>query len=206
MRRAVADVLGAIFLISIIFLSSTVTMFAVSSYFSEREGYNSAMELESNYNRQNLTVYYVYALPPNGTPGIAVTNYGRPTYIKYLVTDNGGSLYFEPENRYLQYGSTVYLYTGNPDSGVLTCLGALFMANSSYTQLVPISKIAINATVNFPPQLEWVPAGSGPWETTSNLPVKWFVNGTFVHAGRTLTILVINGPTTITAVPVNSKP
>ncbi|MDG6928376.1 MAG: hypothetical protein JRN10_06065 [Nitrososphaerota archaeon] len=80
------------------------------------------------------------------------------------------------------------------------------MANSSSSNLVPVSKIAINTTVNFPPQLEWVPSGSGPWETTSNFSVKWFINGTYAHAGMTLTIRVIDGPTTITVVPVDSHP
>ncbi|MCL4344556.1 MAG: hypothetical protein JRN26_02885 [Nitrososphaerota archaeon] len=206
MRRAVADVFGAVFLVSVIFLASTATMFTVGTYFTEKESYNSIMEIESGFSKQNLTVYYLQALPPGGSPGIAVTNYGSPTCLKDLVTESSGSLSFRPENECLQYGSTVYLYTDDPDSGILTCLGALFMANSSSTNLVPVSKVAINTTVSFPPQLEWVHAGSGPWETTSSVPVKWFVNGTYAHAGRTLTIWVIDGPTTITAVPVNSNP
>lgn len=201
-RKAVSDALGAVFLIMIIFASAVAIMVSVANYLFMKENYNAVMEVESNFNKQNITVYFVQHLPPSGNPGIVVTNYGIPVTITYLVIDNNGSLSFEAQNKYLPYGATAYFYTNNPDSGVLTSFGALFMANSS-TALIPVSKIAINTTVYFPPQLEYVTPGY--YSTSAPHAVKWFVNGTYVHSGKRLT-LYIDGPTSITAVPVNSHP
>ncbi len=206
-RKAVADVVGAVFMLLVIFASALVLSFVTAEYFAYRSAYNDIIEYNAMFDQQNLTVYYVQALPPYGSPGIAVTNYGIPVEISYFVSEVNGALSFTPANRYLEYGQTAYFYTDDPDSGVLTGLGGLFMANSSPPEgMVPVSKLAINVSVSFPPELEYVPKGSGPWITYASAPVKWYVNGTYAGAGRYLEIQVINGPTTITAVPVFSYP
>lgn len=206
-RKAVADVVGAIFLMLVILASSLGISFVTAEYFAYRSAYNGMIEHNAMFNQQNITVYYAEALPPYGNPGIVVANYGIPVEVLYFVSESNGALSFTPANKYLEHGQTTYFYTSNPDSGVMTGLGGLFMANSTPPKgMVPVSKMAINVSVSFPPELEYVPAGSGPWITYASTPVKWYVNGSFAGAGRFLEIPAIDGPTTITAVPVNSYP
>jgi hypothetical protein len=202
MKDAVSDVVGAMLLLSVIMASSMMIYLALTSYFAASSGYENALALESLFNRQNVSVYYVQALPPSGKPGLVVTNYGTPVLLVYLVSEHNGSLSFVPENIYLEHGATALIYTDDPSSGVLTEYGALFSANFT-APMIPVSKIAINCSVSFPAQLEYVTPGY--YETGSPVAVKWFVNGSYFHAGKTLRIY-IDGPTSVTAVPVYSNP
>ena len=144
---------------------------------------------------------FVQALPPSAQSGIIVANYGEPVQIVYLVEEQpNGSLEFIPASIYLQHGQFVEFLTNDPYSGVMTSYGGLFMANYS-EPLIPVSIIAINTSA--PSRLEYVTPGY--YTITAPYSVKWIVNATYIHAGQTIT-LYINGPTSVTAVPVNSFP
>ena len=201
-KKSQADVLGALMFMGLMFIASFTIFSALSYYFAAQESYSNSLAFSGLYNKQNLSVSFVQALPPSANSGIVVSNYGEPVQIIYLVEEGNGSLEFMPESIYLQHGQSAEFLTDDPYSGVMTSYAGLFMANFS-EPMIPVSKIGINVSVDFQPQLEYVTPGY--YYTTAPYSVKWFVNGTYAHSGKTLE-LYIDGPTSITAVPVNSFP
>ena len=203
MRRAQADVLGALMFMIIILASSFSIFYALSAYFAGQSEYSSLLAYLSAFSKQNVSVCFVQALPPSAESGIIAANYGEPIRIIYLVEEQpNGSLKLIPENLYLQHGQVAELFTEDQRSGVMTSYGGLFMANLS-EPLIPVSLAAVNVSLNVEPQLLYV--SPGYYTFSAQRSVKWFVNGSFVHSGMTLTVY-INGPTSITAVPVSSSP
>ncbi len=196
--RAQSEVVGALMLIGLIFVSSLTLFVALSYYFAGQSSYSRAMSFEDAFDKQNLSVTWVQALPPSAQSGLAVINYGEPVEIAYLVEERNGSLFFQPENVYLQHGQSATFLTEDRFSGVMTSYGGLFTSGFS-EPMIPVSVIGINVTVSFTPQLEYVTPGF--YQESSPYPVKWFVNGSYVHAGKSINIY-IDGPTSITAVPV----
>jgi hypothetical protein len=197
-EKGVADVVGALFFIIIVFLSAFSILLATGSYFANSFAYHEALEYESQFNKQNISVSYVEALPPSGESGIIVFNYGIPVIIEDVVIEQNGALSFQHVGITLGTGQYVTFPTGTSDSGVLTNYGTLFMANAS-TQLVPVSTIGLGVELSKPGGVYYVPAGSGPWIVYANHNAEWYVNGSEWGVGKYLEISQINGPTTITA-------
>ena len=198
-EKGVADVVGALFFIIIVFLSAFSILLATGSYFANSFAYHEALEYESQFNKQNISVSYVEALPPSGQSGIVVFNYGIPVIIEDVVIEQNGALSFQHVGVMLGTGQYVTFPTGTSDSGVLTNYGSLFMANAS-TQLVPVSTIGLGVELSKPGGVYYVPAGSGPWIVYSQHSARWYVNGSEWGAGNYLIIQQINGPTTISAI------
>ncbi len=198
-RMAVADAVGAILLVLIIFSATMTTMLAVGSYFTASTTYNEIKEYESVFNEQSVAVKYVQAIPPNGNPGLIVTNHGTPVTLSYLVSEGSdNTLSFQPINQYLGYNQTATILTSDPYSGVLTSLGGLFMANlSSPSGTVPVSLVAINVTLNYQPGLFFVQKGTA-LNLHSSSNADWYINGTYDHPASDL-FVTINGPTSISA-------
>ncbi len=198
-RRSVADAIGAIMLIFIIFSASMTLLLATGSYFATSGAINEIKQYESAFNEQNITVRFVQALPPSGQPGLIITNHGTPVVLSYLVGEGSdSSLSFQAVNKLLGHNQTVTILTDNPYSGVLTSFGGLFMANwSPPSGAVPVSLVAVNVALNHQPGLFFVQKG-----TTLNLhsshSAKWYVNGTFYHAASDFHV-TIEGPTAISA-------
>jgi hypothetical protein len=174
-------------------------LLATGSYFANSFAYHEALEYESQFNKQNISVSYVEALPPSGQSGIIVFNYGIPVIIEDVVIEQNGSLSFQHVGITLGTGQYVTFPTGTSDSGVLTNYGSLFMANVS-TQLVPVSTIGLGVELSKPGGVYYVPAGSGPWIVYATKSARWYVNGSDWGAGKYLIIQQINGPTTISAI------
>jgi len=198
-EKGVADVVGALFFIIIVFLSAFSILLATGSYFANSFAYHEVLEYESQFNKQNISVSYVEALPPSGKSGIIVFNYGIPVIIEDVVIEQNGSLSFQHVGITLGTGQYVTFPTGTSDSGVLTNYGSLFMANVS-TQLVPVSTIGLGVELNKPGGVYYVPAGSGPWIVYASHSARWYVNGSDWGVGKYLIIQQINGPTTISAI------
>jgi len=198
-EKGVADVIGALFFIIIVFLSAFSILLATGSYFANSFAYHGALEYESQFNKQNISVSYIEALPPSGQSGILVFNYGIPVIIEDVVIEQNGALSFKHVGITLGTGQYATFPTGTSDSGVLTNYGSLFMANVS-TQLVPVSTIGLGVELSKPGGVYYVPAGSGPWIVYASKSVRWYVNGSDWGAGNYLEIQQINGPTTISAI------
>jgi len=198
-EKGVADVIGALFFIIIVFLSAFSILLATGSYFANSFAYHEALEYESQFNKQNISVSYVEALPPSGESGIVVFNYGIPVIIEDVVIEQNGALSFKHVGITLGTGQYVTFPTGTSDSGIVTNYGAFFMANVS-TQLVPVSTIGLGVKLSKPGGVYYVPAGSGPWIVYASKSVRWYVNGSEWGAGKYLIIQQINGPTTISAI------
>jgi len=198
-EKGVADVIGALFFIIIVFLSAFSILLATGSYFANSFAYHEALEYESQFNKQNISVSYVEALPPSGQSGIVVFNYGIPVIIEDVVIEQNGSLSFQHVGIALGTGEYVTFPTGTSDSGVLTSYGSLFMANIS-TQMVPVSTIGLGVELSKPGGVYYVPAGSGPWIVYAQHSARWYVNGSDWGVGKYLIIQQINGPTTISAI------
>ncbi len=198
-RMAVADAVGAILLVLIIFSATMTTMLAIGSYFTANTTYNEIKEYESVFNEQSVAVKYVQALPPSGQPGLIIINHGTPVTLTYFVSEGSDStLSFQSINQYLGYNQTAKILTNDPYSGVMTSLGGLFMANlSSPSGMVPVSLVAVDVTLNYQPGIFFVQTG-----TTLNLHsssnADWYINGTYDHPTSDLH-LTINGPTAISA-------
>ena len=199
--RAQADVAGAVILITLLFLSSLTIFVALSYYFASQKSYSEALAFETFFDKQNISVIFVQAIPPSARSGIAVINYGEPVQIVYLVEERNSSLVFKPESIFLQHGQSATFMTNDSFSGVMTSYGGLFMS-SFHPGMVPVTFIGINVSVNNP-QLEYVVPGY--YRFSAEATAKWFVNGSYVHAGKELEIF-IDGPTCVTAVPVSSHP
>ena len=198
-EKGVADVVGALFFIIIVFLSAFSILLATGSYFANSYAYHGALEYEAQVNKQNISVSYVEALPPSGQSGIIVFNYGIPVIIEDVVIEQNGALSFKHVGITLGTGQYVTFQTGTSDSGVLTNYGSLFMANAS-TQLVPVSTIGLGVELSKPGGVYYVPAGSGPWIVYASHSARWYVNGSDWGVGKYLIISQIDGPTTISAI------
>jgi len=198
-EKGVADVVGALFFIIIVFLSAFSILLATGSYFANSFAYHEALEYESQFNKQNISVSYVEALPPSGESGIVVFNYGIPVIIEDVVIEQNGALSFKHVGITLGTGQYVTFQTGTSDSGIVTNYGAFFMANVS-TQLVPVSTIGLGVELSKPGGVYYVPAGSGPWIVFASKSARWYVNGSDWGVGKYLIIPQINGPTTISAI------
>ena len=198
-EKGVADVVGALFFIIIVFLSAFSILLATGSYFANSFAYHEALEYESQFNKQNISVSYVEALPPSGQSGIVVFNYGIPVIIEDVVIEQNGALSFQHVGITLGTGQYVTFPTGTSDSGVLTDYGSLFMANAS-TQMVPVSTIGLGVELSKPGGVYYVLADSGPWIVYASHSARWYVNGSDWGVGKYLIIPQINGPTTISAI------
>ena len=198
-EKGVADVIGALFFIIIVFLSAFSILLATGSYFANSFAYHEALEYESQFNKQNISVSYVEALPPSGQSGIVVFNYGIPVIIEDVVIEQNGALSFQHVGITLGTGQYVTFPTGTSDSGVLTDYGSLFMA-STKTLMVPVSTIGLGVELSKPGGVYYVPAGSGPWIVYASHSARWYVNGSDWGVGKYLIIPQINGPTTISAI------
>ena len=198
-EKGVADVIGALFFIIIVFLSAFSILLATGSYFANSFAYHEVLEYESQFNKQNISVSYVEALPPSGESGIVVFNYGIPVIIEDVVIEQMGSLSFKHVGITLGTGQYVTFPTGTSDSGVLTNYGSLFMANVT-TQMVPVSTIGLGVELSKPGGVYYVPAGTGPWIVYSQHSARWYVNGSDWGVGKDLVVDYIDGPTTVTAV------
>jgi len=198
-RRGVADAVGAVLLIFIIFSASLTLLFATGSYFTTSEAANEMKQYESAFNEQNITVRFAQALPPSGQSGLIIVNHGTPVMISYLVGEgSNGSLSFQSVNQLVEPNQTVMILTSNPDSGVLTSLGGLFMANlAPPSGYVPVSLAAVNATLNFPSGLFLVQKGTA-LNLQSSQTVKWYINGTYYETSNS-TSVTVEGPTAISA-------
>jgi len=197
-EKSVADVIGALFFIIVVFLSAFSILLATGSYFANSFAYHGALEYESQFNKQNISISYVEALPPSGKSGIIVFNYGIPVIIEDVVIEENGVLNFKHVGITLGTGQYVTFTTGTSDSGVLTNYGALFMANVT-TQMVPVSTIGLGVELSKPGGVYYVPAGSGPWIVYAQHSARWYVNGSDWGVGKDLEISRIEGPTTVTA-------
>jgi len=198
-EKGVADVIGALFFIIIVFLSAFSILLATGSYFANSFAYHEALEYESQFNKQNISVSYVEALPPSGQSGIVVFNYGIPVIIEDVVIEQNGALSFQHVGITLGTGQYVTFPTGTSDSGVLTDYGSLFMA-STKTLMVPVSTIGLGVELSKPGGVYYVPAGSGPWIVYASHSARWYVNGSDWGVGKYLIIPQIDGPTTISAI------
>jgi hypothetical protein len=200
-RKSVADVVGALFFIAIVFLSMFSIMLIEGYYFASSDVYHHAVEYQSQFNKENLTVSYVEALPPSGKSGIVVFNYGIPVTIEDVIIESNGSLTFSRVNEQLATGQSIDFPTGTKYSGVLTNYGAFYMANVT-TQMVPVSTIGLGVSLSKPGGVYFVPSGSTDWIVYSQRSARWYVNGSDWGAGRYIVIPQIDGPTTITAIRV----
>jgi len=198
-EKGVADVIGALFFIIIVFLSAFSILLATGSYFANSYAYHEVLEYESQFNKQNISVSYVEALPPSGQSGIIVFNYGIPVIIEDVVIEQRGSLSFKHVGITLGTGQYVTFPTGTSDSGVLTNYGSLFMANVT-TKMVLVSTIGLGVELSKPGGVYYVPAGSGPWIVYASKSARWYVNGSDWGVGKYLIIQQIDGPTTISAI------
>ena len=198
-EKGVADVVGALFFIIIVFLSAFSILLATGSYFANSFAYHEALEYEAEVNKQNISVSYVEALPPSGQSGIVVFNYGIPVIIEDVVIEQNGVLSFQHVGITLGTGQYVTFPTGTSDSGVLTDYGSLFMA-STKTLMVPVSTIGLGVELSKPGGVYYVPAGSGPWIVYASHSARWYVNGSDWGVGKYLIIPQIDGPTTISAI------
>jgi len=198
-EKGVADVVGALFFIIIVFLSAFSILLATGSYFANSFAYHEALEYEAEVNKQNISVSYVEALPPSGQSGIVVFNYGIPVIIEDVVIEQNGALSFQHVGITLGTGQYVTFPTGTSDSGVLTDYGSLFMA-STKTLMVPVSTIGLGVELSKPGGVYYVPAGSGPWIVYASHSARWYVNGSDWGVGKYLIIPQIDGPSTVTAV------
>jgi len=198
-EKGVADVVGALFFIIIVFLSAFSILLATGSYFANSFAYHEALEYEAEVNKQNISVSYVEALPPSGQSGIIVFNYGIPVIIEDVVTEQNGALSFKHVGITLGTGQYATFPTGTSDSGVVTNYGTFFMANIT-TQMVPVSTIGVGVELSKPGGVYYVPAGSGPWIVYASHSARWYVNGSEWGVGKYLEIPQIDGPTTISAI------
>jgi len=198
-EKGVADVIGALFFIIIIFASAFSILLATGSYFANSYAYHGTLEYESQFNKQNLTVSYVEAIPPSGESGIIVFNYGIPVTIEDVVIEQNGALTFQHVGTTLGTGQYTTFPTGTSDSGVVTNYGAFFMANLT-TQMVPVSTIGVGVELSKPGGVYYVPSGTGPWIVYAQHNARWYVNGSDWGVGKDLVVDYIDGPTTVTAV------
>ncbi|MDG7037132.1 MAG: hypothetical protein JRM72_07090, partial [Nitrososphaerota archaeon] len=95
-RKGVGDVLGAIMVLIIIFAASMVLLLAVGHLYVAVQDYHNAQVLTSMEDKENMTAVYMQSVPPSGSPGIVVTNYGVSTNITSLIEIGPGGVSYTP--------------------------------------------------------------------------------------------------------------
>ncbi len=200
--HAVADVIGAIMLIIVMFSSTALLFLAASNVFVAVQSYHSTQVLSSMRNKENISVIYEKNIPPSALQGIIVTNYGIAVNITSLIEINQNGASSTPENIYLPSWASIPIYTSSQIAGITTSYGGSFFTNSSYgTGMVPLSIFGQGVEIQspFPAGLYYVPKGS-QYTITANMPAFWFVNGNMVAAGKSSYTVTANGPTFVSAI------
>ena len=203
-RKGVGDVLGAIMVLLVIFAASMVLLLAVGHLYVAVQDYHNAQVLTSMENKENITVVYMQSVPPSGSPGIVVTNYGIAVNVTSLIQIGPGGVSYTPESIYLPSGSSVPILESSQAAGVTTSYGGVFYTN--YTAIspgmVPVSIFGEGVSIQSPygSGLWYVPSGTNT-NIHSSGKATWYVNGTVASpSGVSSSSITVDGPTTVTAV------
>ena len=202
--KGVGDVLGAIMVLIIIFAASMVLLLAVGHLYVAVQDYHNAQVLTSMEDKENMTAVYMQSVPPSGSPGIVVTNYGISTNITSMIEIGPGGVSYTPENIYLQSGASIPIMESSQAAGVTTSYGGVFYTNytSASPGMVPVSIFGEGVSIQSP-------YGSGLWYVPDGTNVNihssgkatWYVNGTVTSpSGISSSSITVDGPTTVTAV------
>ncbi|MEM4098995.1 MAG: hypothetical protein QXW57_04530, partial [Candidatus Micrarchaeaceae archaeon] len=160
-RRSVSDVIGAIILLIVIFSAAMVLLLAVGNLFTAVQDYHDAQILSSMKNKENVTLIYSKSLPPSGSPGVVVTNYGVAVNITSLIQINQNGVSYTPESIYLPSGASVPIPEPSQAAGITTSYGGIFFDNYTTTApgLVPVSIFGEGVATKPLSGLYYVPAG-----------------------------------------------
>ncbi|MEM4066266.1 MAG: hypothetical protein QXV17_05330, partial [Candidatus Micrarchaeaceae archaeon] len=200
-RRSVSDVIGAIILLIVIFSAAMVLLLAVGNLFTAVQDYHDAQILSSMKNKENVTLIYSKSLPPSGSPGVVVTNYGVAVNITSLIQINQNGVSYTPESIYLPSGASVPIPEPSQAAGITTSYGGIFFDNYTTTApgLVPVSIFGEGVATKPLSGLYYVPAGYSLTVNSSG-PATWVVNGAEVATAVSSFTTVVNNPTTISAI------
>ena len=146
--------------------------------------------------KENLSVVYVAHVPPDGSPGAVVTNYGIPVTIVEVLQVVGNNVAVQPTNVPLATGASATIPLQSGTFALATSSGAVFswnMGNASYVSLA-----AFGVSTDPPPGLYYA-SGRLTLRSLDDQDALWVVNGSQTKVGPKLK-LTVDGPTAVTVI------
>jgi hypothetical protein len=192
-RRAVGESIGAVLVLILLIAAAAALTFAIAYMYGALASAHSAQVAAGRPARENLSLVYVAHIPPNGSPGVVVTNYGIPTTIVEVLQVVGSNVVAQPVDIPLATGASATIPLQSEAFALVTNTGAIFAYNMGNAS--SISLVSIGAQTDPPPGLYYV---TGSVTINSTSPAEWVVNGTTESEGTQLS-LNVDGPTTVVA-------
>ena len=192
-RRAVGESIGAVLVLILLIAAAAALTFAIAYMYGALASAHNTQVAAGRPARENLSIVYVAHIPPNGAPGVVVTNYGIPTAIVEVLQVVGSQVVAQPVNIPLSTGASAMIPLQSQEFALVTSSGAIFTYNMGNASSV--SLVSIGTQTSPPPGLYYV---TGSVTINSTSPAEWIVNGT-LRGGGTQLSLNVNGPTTVVA-------
>jgi len=192
-HRAIGEAIGAVLVLVLLIVAAAALTFSIVYMYGALGATHSAQVTAGQPTKENLSMVYVAHIPPDGAPGVVVTNYGIPTTIVEVLQVVGNNVVAQPTNVPLATGSSATIPLQSGAFALVTNTGAIFSYNMGNASSV--SLVSIGAQTNPSPGLYYV---SGGVTISSASHTEWVVNGTTESEGTQLN-LDVDGPTTVVA-------
>ncbi len=195
-RRAVGESIGAVLVLVLLMAAAAALTFAIAYMYAALAAAHSAQVAAGRPARENLSLVYVAHVPPNGSPGVVVTNEGAPTMIVEVLQVTGGQVAVQSVDVPLAMGASATIPLQSQEFALVTSSGAVFaynMGNASYLSLA-----AFGVRTNPPPGLYYT-SGTVTLRSLDDPDALWVVNGSQTKVGQKLK-LTVDGPTAVTVI------
>jgi len=191
-HRAIGEAIGAVLVLVLLIVAAAALTFSIVYMYGALGATHGAQVTAGQPTKENLSMVYVAHIPPNGAPGVVVTNYGIPTTIVEVLQVVGGQVAVQSMNVSLATGSSATIPLQSGAFALVTSSGAVFsynMGNESYLSLT-----AFGVSTDPPPGLYYV-SGKVKLRSLSG-SAEWVVNGSTVDEGRQV-VIYVDGPTAV---------
>jgi len=195
-RRAVGESIGAVLVLVLLMAAAEALSFSITCMYGALAAAHSAQVAAGRPARENLSLVYVAHVPPDGSPGVVVTNEGTPTTIVEVLQVAGGKVGAQPVDIPLSTGASATIPLQSGKFALVTSSGAIFsynMGNASYLSLA-----AFGVRTDPPPGLYYV-SGKVTLRSLDDPDALWVMNGSQTEVGPELK-LTVDGPTAVTVI------
>ena len=195
-HRAVGEAIGAVLVLVLLIVAAAALTFSIVYMYGALGATHSAQVAAGQPVKENLSMVYVAHIPPDGAPGVVVTNYGIPATIVEVLQVVGDNVVAQPTNVPLATGSSAMIPLQSGAFALVTSSGAVFsynMGSASYLSLA-----AFGVSTDPPPGLYYA-SGRLTLRSLDDPDALWVVNGSQTKVGPELK-LTVDGPTAVTVI------
>ena len=195
-HRAIGEAIGAVLVLVLLIVAAAALTFSIVYMYGALGATHSAQVTAGQPAKENLSAVYVAHVPPDGAPGVVVTNDGDQTTIVEVLQVVGGQVVVQSVDVPLATGSSATIPLQSQEFALVTSTGAVFsynMGNESYLSLA-----AFGVHTDPPPGLYYT-SGRLTLRSLDDPDALWVVNGSQTKVGPKLK-LTVDGPTAVTVI------